>query len=53
MEKFIVFTIVSVVVVWACRSSYRFFSGKSGGCNCAGGCKKYDDMNLTCNNNKD
>jgi hypothetical protein len=42
METFLVVIIVSAVLIWACRASYRMFTGKSGGCNCAGSCSKKD-----------
>lgn len=42
METILVIIIVSVVVLWACRSFYRTITGKNGGCNCAGSCSKGD-----------
>ncbi len=42
MEAILTILIVVVVVFWACWSSYRTLTGKSGGCSCAAGCKKHD-----------
>ncbi len=52
METLLVIVIVSVVVLWACWSSYRMFTGKNGGCNCAGSCRKDDCSELSHNNDK-
>lgn len=46
METILVIIIVSVVVLWACRASYRMFTGKTG-CSCSvGGCNKNDGADL-------
>jgi len=54
METVLVIIIVSVVLAWACRATYRVFTGKGGGCDCAGSCSKRNDCSeLSHNNDKD
>ncbi|MBW8035128.1 MAG: FeoB-associated Cys-rich membrane protein [Planctomycetes bacterium] len=52
MEAIFVIIIVVVVVFWACWSSYRTLTGKSGGCSCTGSCSKDDCVELLENNGK-
>jgi hypothetical protein len=42
MEIFLVIIIVSTVVLWACRASYRTLTGKNGCCCSSGGCSSKD-----------
>lgn len=44
--------IVVIVVLWACRASYRMLTRGKGGCNCTNSCKKKDCSGLPENNNK-